>query len=108
MEYEFYKQKLLATQAQLQEVAEASAGDAAIVELDQSKVGRLSRMDAMQTQQMAKETARRRELELQKIAGALRRIDNDEFGECFVCNEMIEEGRLRADPTCTRCIKCAE
>ena len=45
------------------------------VELDQTRVGRLSRMDALQSQAMAKETERRRQLELARIDTALTRLE---------------------------------
>lgn len=86
-----------------------AAGDAARpVQLDQSSVGRLSRMDAMQMQHMALESERRREAKLQRIDGALRRIDDQRFGDCFVCGEEIDRARLKLDPTVTRCLDCLE
>lgn len=78
------------------------------VDLDQASVGRLSRMDAMQAQQMALETARRREQELCAIDGALRRLEAGEFGSCFVCGEQIDWRRLSIAPTSTRCVTCAD
>ena len=54
----------------------SSAEDAAqTVELDQNRVGRLSRMDAMQGQAMAKANAERQQLLLTKIDNALNRIE---------------------------------
>jgi DnaK suppressor protein len=79
-----------------------------VVELDQTRVGRLSRMDAMQAQAMSLETGRRRRLDLVKIEAALRRLDEGEFGECLDCAEAINPNRLEADPTATLCIGCAE
>lgn len=78
------------------------------VELDQARVGRLSRMDALQGQAMAQETARRRQRQIEAIGGALQRIDADDYGFCFACGEEIDLRRLQADPTSTRCITCAE
>ncbi|NNJ90079.1 MAG: TraR/DksA family transcriptional regulator [Gammaproteobacteria bacterium] len=78
------------------------------VELDQCKVGRLSRMDALQGQQMALESERRRKLQLQKIEAALKRIEKNDFGYCFTCGKDIAFQRLQADPTHTKCIECAE
>ena len=79
-----------------------------VVELDQTRVGRLSRMDAMQAQAMSLETGRRRRLDLVKTEAALRRLDEGEFGECLDCTEAINPNRLEADPTATLCISCAE
>ncbi len=105
-EIEQFKQKLLDLRTDLQEQNRTSRREKGPVELDQSRVGRLSRMDAMQAQQMALEDARRRDQQLVKIGGALRRIEADEYGECFICGEEIDIRRLAADPTNTRCIGC--
>jgi DnaK suppressor protein len=77
------------------------------VELDQSRVGRLSRMDAMQAQAMSKETGRRRRLQLRRIDEALRRLDDGSYGECQECGEEIHRGRLEFDPAVPLCIDCA-
>lgn len=102
------RERLLRLQAELKAVDETSQAAGETVELDQSRVGRLSRMDAMQAQQMAQETARRRQHQLVKIEGALLRIESGEYGYCFVCKEAIDTRRLNADPTLTRCVNCAE
>jgi len=101
------REQLLALRADLEAVANTAEESAAVVELDQSKVGRLSRMDAMQAQAMAQAAAQRRELMLKRIAAALVRIDNDEYGNCFSCDEPINGKRLEFDPTATLCIDCA-
>ncbi len=84
----------------------ATASDTVV--LDQSSVGRLSRMDAMQGQQMALEASRRREIHAEKIEGSLLRIESGNYGNCFSCEEEIPFPRLEADPTNTRCLKCAD
>lgn len=99
---------LLQKKSELAGVAETASEAEQVVELDQSRVGRLSRVDAMQAQQMAQASARRREELLQQIEGALRRIDSGEFGYCFVCGEEIDPRRLEADPATTRCLGCVE
>lgn len=88
----------------LEDTAEDAAGT---VELDQTRVGRLSRMDAMQQQAMSVETKRRRQQELSRITAALVRLDKDEFGYCLHCDAQINPARLEFDPTATLCIECA-
>ncbi len=78
------------------------------VELDQSRVGRLSRMDALQDQAMSLETERRRHLELQRIDSALVRLAEGEYGFCVNCGEEIAARRLELDPAVPICIDCAE
>ena len=102
------KDNLLSLKAELQEVEETLQETSEPVELDQTRVGRLSRMDAMQSQQMALETVRRRKETLVKIEGALHRVESGDYGFCFVCGEEIDIRRLQADPTSTRCMECVE
>ena len=78
------------------------------VTLDQQSVGRLSRIDAMQGQQMALAQARRREAELKRIEATLARLDDEEYGYCSKCGDDIAVRRLTLDPTATTCIACAE
>lgn len=101
------RERLLKLKAELQSLAESSDESAAIVELDQTKVGRLSRMDAMQAQAMAKASVARRQQMLRQIEAALERIDNDEYGYCKECDEPIHPKRLDFDPTALLCIDCA-
>jgi DnaK suppressor protein len=102
------RQQLLDLRSELQTLEETSQEDTAPVELDQARVGRLSRMDAMQAQEMAREAARRRQRQLLEIDGALRRMDSGDFGYCFVCGEEIDIRRLEVDSTRTRCTRCVE
>ncbi|MAZ04114.1 MAG: molecular chaperone DnaK [Sneathiella sp.] len=98
---------LLARRAALLNVMQSSTGDSQPVELDQSRVGRLSRMDALQGQAMAQETERRRKNELQRIENALARIKEGEYGYCVSCGEEISKKRLELDPSVPLCIDCA-
>ena len=104
---EKWRDKLLALRAELQSIAEAGEEAAAVVELDQSKVGRLSRIDAMQGQAMAKAAGNRRQVMLTKITAALKRIDDEDYGCCLECDEPINPKRLEFDPTVLLCIDCA-
>ena len=101
------RQRLLELRAELEAEAAAADGSADIVELDQTKVGRLSRMDAMQAQAMAKATAQRRDAALRRIALALERLDNGDYGICLECGEPINPKRLEFDPTVLLCVDCA-
>ncbi len=84
-----------------------NAGARDTVLLDQQSVGRLSRMDAMQQQAMAKATATNRAREITAIQAALARIVAKEFGYCEDCGEPIPVKRLELSPTATRCVSCA-
>lgn len=90
---------------EVMQMGEQSAGT---VELDQARVGRLSRMDAMQAQAMSVETKQRRELQLQQIKTACQRLENGDYGICVSCKEAISTERLQFDPATPVCIRCAE
>lgn len=107
LDLEYYKNKLIDSKEQL--IKEEQAGEDSIktVELDQSKVGRLSRMDAMQSQAMAVESKRRREIRVIRIESALKRIEQDDFGYCTHCGMEIDGSRLGFDPAVLLCIDCA-
>jgi len=101
------KQLLLSQQQELIEAKETSKHLTKPVNLDQSSVGRLSRMDAMQSQAMAQENKRRREIQLARISTALERIEEKEYGYCAVCAEEIDRRRLEVDPANPFCVGCA-
>lgn len=107
-EIEQLRQKLLDLRAGLLECDASSQERTRPVELDQAVMGRLSRMDAIQTMRTAGEAARQRARQIQKIEGALRRIRLGEYGTCFVCEEELDLLMLSADPTITRCMNCVE
>ena len=108
MNQQHFRQLLISRRDSLIEDTDAAGGADDRVELDQTRQGRLSRMDAMQQQAMAAETKRRREQELRRIHTALARIDADDYGLCSDCGEDIAPARLEIDPAATRCIRCAE
>ena len=100
------RERLLKLREELEALQTTGDESAAVVELDQSKVGRLSRMDAMQAQAMAKASGERRKAMLRNIEAALKRIDTGDYGLCCNCEEPINPKRLEFDPTALRCIDC--
>lgn len=93
--------------AELARDGERGAQGQAVDELDQQVVGRLSRMDALQNQAIAKAQAARREIEVSRLRAALVRVDDGSFGACDDCGEAIPESRLRLDLATMRCVSCA-
>tara|TARA_R110002072_G_scaffold19558_6_gene72509 strand:- start:765 stop:1091 length:327 start_codon:yes stop_codon:yes gene_type:complete len=98
--------RLLALKAELTALSESGREDRKPVELDQQSVGRLSRLDSMQVQAMAKAADSRRVAEIRRIDAALARIDAGEFGWCVECGESIADKRLETDPAAPRCAEC--
>ena len=103
-----YRKQLEAQQDKMRRLTMISAGSRKTVELDQTTQGRLSRMDALQVQEMALEQERRRRIEIQRIEAALLRIDSGEFGYCTSCGDEIEPKRLANDPTVPLCLTCVQ
>ncbi len=102
-----FKQLLLLQQQELIDLKQAAQEFTQPVNLDQSSVGRLSRMDAMQSQAMALENKRRRDIQLTRISAALERIEEGEYGYCAACDEEIDKRRLKVDPANPFCVACA-
>ena len=107
MDQDQARERLAARLAEIEEEERLTSADRAPVELDQESVGRLSRMDALQAQQMAMAAQRRRAAEKDRINTALKRIEEGEFGYCITCGEGIAEARLAHDPSVAKCIGCA-
>ncbi len=74
--------------------------------LDQQSVGRLSRMDAIQQQNMNLATETNRNNRISQIENTLKRIELGTFGICISCGEEISAKRLLIDPTVLKCIDC--
>ena len=91
---------------ELRKEDELGKGSQKIVELDQQSVGRLSRMDALQSQAMAQAQKRRRTAMKVVLEATLKRIDEGEFGFCDDCGDEIGQSRLMANPAITKCISC--
>jgi DnaK suppressor protein len=107
LELERFRTLLVKRRGELTDIVNSARQAAQIVVLDQTRVGRLSRMDALQQQAMSQESNRRRQMELSRILGALSRINDREYGYCVDCGDDIASNRLEIDPTATRCIGCA-
>lgn len=98
---------ILSRLEELEQNSVAGQDAQSVVELDQQAVGRLSRMDALQNQAMAKAQQARRDTEAKRLRAALNRISDGEFGYCEDCGDDIPPGRLKLDPAARKCVSCA-
>ena len=101
-----YEALLHDLQSTLRSEIENSSDATAPVELD-GTMGRISRGDAMQVQQMALEMKRRRQERLERVRTALQRIDEGTYGLCGRCERPISSARLDAFPDVVMCVRCA-
>ncbi|MEJ2482225.1 MAG: hypothetical protein P8049_03670 [Gemmatimonadota bacterium] len=77
------------------------------VELDQSRVGRLSRMDELQNQSLTRNLHEREEIRLGLIRSALERISEGTYGRCAACGSAIPYERLVVFPEAPECGSCS-
>lgn len=91
--------------ARLEAEQEADTSSRETVAPDKS-IGRLSRLDAMQMQEVAKEAARQRGKRIHQLREALKRMDLGEYGLCSACGAWIELERLKARPEILQCGDC--
>jgi DnaK suppressor protein len=69
---------------------------------------RLSLRDMIKMKSVDERELRAARVRLNKLESALKRIDDPEFGTCFICEQPISLARLLAIPETTRCIKCED
>ena len=104
---QFLKDDLLAELLRLERSMGVSEQASEIVELDQTAVGRLSRMSSLQSQSMAKTLKEREGVKLASIINALQRIEQGTYGLCLECDGPVSFGRLSVFPESRECAACA-
>ncbi len=102
------KSLLVQMHRDLEEQLSLSEAAIGIVTLDQTTIGRITRMDAMQQQSMAAFTREKAALRLRKVTLALHNMDHDEYGYCKKCDELIALPRLLAQPEANLCLSCQD
>ena len=90
------------------ESAAASKNEEAEAVKPDNAIGRLSRLDSMQGQQLMKEAERRRAKRIERLKQSLEKMDTGTYGICEMCGEVIEYERLLAEAVATRCGKCSK
>lgn len=102
VQLENYRQKLLQLKLALLTDNETAMQNA--VEIQPAQLDALS----FELQIKKQESINYKQAQLLAIDGALKRIDQDDFGYCYVCNQSISEAQLNFDLTVTRCIQCTD
>lgn len=77
------------------------------LKLDQSAVGRLSRIDSLQNQGLTRNLQERERVRLSQIQGALRRMEAGTYGRCVACDGEIPFERLYVFPETPTCAACS-
>ena len=71
-------------------------------------IGRLTRMEAINSKSINEAALDKAELALSKMERTLRMIDDPDFGLCRECEEPIPFKRLMIGPESDLCVQCAE
>ena len=97
------REELLRAQRRLERSQRTSQQAARPVALDQSSVGRLSRIDAIQNQKMTLGLQERDAARGAPIADTLRRLEEGSYGRCGACGTPIPFARLLVFPEAVTC-----
>lgn len=81
-------------------------GNGRAPDLDQSAVGRLSRIEALQNQGMTQNIQERERVQLEQVLKALERLEAGTFGFCTDCRGPIRFERLLVFPETLNCTAC--
>jgi len=71
-------------------------------------LGRLTRMEAIGEKSVNEAMHIKVKLRLEKLANALDRMNNGQYGICLRCKKEIPYGRLEAIPESLVCVSCLE
>lgn len=99
------KNDLLAIKVELETLLISSSASSQTVALDQP-IGRLSRMDALQQQAMAKANRLGHQRRLILVDAALTAMKLGDYGDCRRCEEPISISRLQVRPESPFCLDC--
>ncbi len=99
--------RLVVLQNELACLLADSSASSQPVALD-APIGRLSRMDAMQQQAMAKANRAGHQQRLAQVESALQMLKQERYGECRRCEELIGYPRLKARPETPFCLDCQQ
>ncbi|MEH6357953.1 MAG: TraR/DksA family transcriptional regulator [Pseudomonadales bacterium] len=103
-----FKIQLEELEQQLDKFLRLDEVTAETVELDQSKIGRLSRIDALQQQAMAQASSETHKQQLVNVHLALQRLGEGDYGYCEKCGGEIPLERLQVQPEAGYCVSCLQ
>ena len=90
----------------LREEATSEEADPQAVAVDVA-IGRLSRLDSMQMEEVRKDAVRRRNQRIHELQETLRKMDEGNYGICEGCGGWIDYARLEQRPEAALCGDCA-
>jgi DnaK suppressor protein len=94
------------TLRRLERSVRANGNGPASREIDQSTVGRLSRIEALQNQGFTQNLQERERTQFDEVLQALGRLDAGTYGRCTDCRAPIAHERLFVFPETRTCGEC--
>lgn len=73
----------------------------------ENAIGRISRMDAINNKSVVEAALRKSKEKFKKLKFALTKVDDDDFGLCIKCKQVIPLGRILIMPQSRTCVKCS-
>ena len=101
-----YRKQLEESLVEIEQYLQKTEESAEAVSPDKG-LGRLSRMEAMQDQQLILEARRRKKMQKIAVQAALQRIENGQFGTCIFCGNAIALDQLEVAPESSTCVNCS-
>ena len=99
---------LINERQELENTSQTSDESRRPIALDQQRLGRLSRMDAIQQQEMTRAGRSTLELKRRQVEASLDGHTKGVYGQCRSCEEPIGYPRLRARPEAPFCLSCQD
>ena len=104
---EMFRERLSAAKNGITDLLAQTEADSRPVDLD-LPIGRLSRIDAIQMQGMARMSRDQLDIRRQQVNASLDALDAGSYGLCRSCKGPIGLGRLEVLPESPFCLDCQE
>ena len=98
---------LVAECSRLEALLELFVDGSLPVKLD-TAIGRLSRMDAIQQQEMTRASRSTLETKRRQVEASLAAFEKESYGTCRLCEGAIGYARLKARPEAPFCLRCQD
>ena len=74
----------------------------------ENSIGRISRMDAINNKSVVEAALREAEKKMHQLLQMHKKINDEDFGICIKCRNIIPFGRLMIRPHSKFCVNCAQ
>lgn len=101
------RESLVGLRNELEQLLSITREGSKPVDLDEP-IGRLTRMDAIQQQNMSAATRRAFDIRLRQVQQGLGLMERGDYGACRRCEDPIGYARLKASPETPYCLDCQD